>query len=106
MAWFCDGCGTEIAREEWDTAERLPQEGYWQACQSFNASLERRTCLGCGHPWQPLFDIATLLWTELTNLARSLIEEVDALASAYGWSERDILALGGRRRRAYLELAG
>ena len=23
VAWFCDGCGTEIAREEWDTSERL-----------------------------------------------------------------------------------
>ena len=52
------------------------------------------------------FDIATVLWTELAGLARSLIEEVDALASAYGWSEREILALSGRRRRAYLELAG
>jgi hypothetical protein len=64
------------------------------------------TCLGCGHAWQPLFDIATILWTELAGLARTLIEEVDALASAYGWSEREILALSGRRRRAYLELAG
>ena len=45
-------CGTEIARDEWDTAERLPQEGYWHACQAFNASPEQRTCPGCGqvHP--------------------------------------------------------
>ena len=48
VAWFCETCGTEVARDEWDTIERLPQEGYWQACQAFNASLDRRTCPGCG----------------------------------------------------------
>jgi hypothetical protein len=30
---------------------------------------------------------------------------VDALARAYGWTETEVLALGDRRRAAYLELA-
>ena len=27
VAWFCDGCGTEIAREEWDTRGALASGG-------------------------------------------------------------------------------
>jgi hypothetical protein len=30
--------------------------------------------------------------------------DVHALASAYGWSEREILALSDTRRRLYLEM--
>jgi hypothetical protein len=64
------------------------------------------TCAGCGRGWQPLFDIAEFFWVELRALARRLLREVHALASAYGWAESEILAMSARRRRAYLELAG
>ncbi|MBV9325764.1 MAG: hypothetical protein JO352_18495 [Chloroflexi bacterium] len=63
-AWFCDGCGTEISREEWDTAERLSQEGYWQACERFNADVDRRRCPGCGEI-QPEIDLSGLRWQEI-----------------------------------------
>jgi hypothetical protein len=62
-------------------------------------------CPACGHSWQVPFDIASYFYTELTVLARRLLEEVHVLASAYGWSERDILAMSPARRQFYLERA-
>ncbi len=63
-------------------------------------------CPNCGHAWQETFDIGSFFWTESDAWARRLLSEVHALASAYGWRETEILALGPRRRQAYLELIG
>ena len=63
-------------------------------------------CPGCGHQWEELFDIVAFLWREISAAARRLLREVHTLASAYGWPESEILALGPARRRAYLEMVG
>jgi hypothetical protein len=64
------------------------------------------TCAACAHQWPMVFDIVSYLWSEVEDWARRLLTEVHALASAYGWSERDVLALSPLRRRLYLELLG
>lgn len=61
------------------------------------------TCASCGHTWAAPFDVTTFLWSELGAAARRLLDEVHTLARAYGWSEGDVLAMGPRRRAAYLE---
>ena len=48
VAWYCDGCGAEISRDVWDTAEEIPQEGYLRACRVFNEDSAARTCAQCG----------------------------------------------------------
>ncbi len=60
-------------------------------------------CPACVHSWQIAFDIASYFYSELTVLARRLLEEVHMLALTYGWSEGDILAMPPGRRRFYLE---
>jgi hypothetical protein len=62
-------------------------------------------CPACGEAWQEVFDIASYLWAEVGALAKRLLGEVHVLARAYGWRERDILAMGAARRRLYLEMA-
>ncbi|HWW62087.1 MAG TPA: phage baseplate protein, partial [Thermoanaerobaculia bacterium] len=62
------------------------------------------TCPECAHEWREPFDIVTFFWNEVSVAARRLLGEVHELASAYHWSERDILALSPARRDAYLEL--
>jgi hypothetical protein len=62
-------------------------------------------CPACGEAWQEVFDIASYLWAEISALAKRLLGEVHILARAYGWRERDILAMGAARRRLYLEMA-
>jgi len=62
-------------------------------------------CPACRHNWQAVLDIPGFFRLELEEWAWRLLREVQALARAYGWSERDILAMSPWRRRAYLELA-
>lgn len=63
-------------------------------------------CPFCGNGWRAVFDIVTFFWSEIEAWACRIIREVHILASAYGWSERDILALSPVRRQFYLEMAG
>ncbi len=63
-------------------------------------------CPGCELRWQALFDIAAHLWAEIDAWAKRILHEVHALARAYGWPERDILAMSPTRRRLYLDLLG
>lgn len=60
------------------------------------------TCPGCGHVWQASFDIASFLWNEIDAWAQRTLMEVHSLASAYGWSEADILNMSPWRRQFYL----
>jgi hypothetical protein len=61
-------------------------------------------CPTCAHAWREPFDIVTFLRAELDAAARRALTDVHRLALAYGWSERDILALSPARRAAYLEM--
>jgi hypothetical protein len=62
-------------------------------------------CPACGQTWPALFDIASVLWSEIHVWARRLLRDVHTLARAYGWREADVLALSPTRRQIYLELA-
>jgi hypothetical protein len=61
-------------------------------------------CPQCEHRWQTPLDIMSFFWTELNAWALRLLNDVHALASAYGWREADILAMTPTRREAYLEM--
>jgi hypothetical protein len=50
------------------------------------------------------FDIASYFWDEINAWANRILREVHILASRYGWSERDILALSPWRRQFYLDM--
>jgi hypothetical protein len=62
------------------------------------------TCPDCEHQWDSLFDPATYFWREVDAAAMRVFREIDALATAYGWTEREILSLPRTRRAAYLAL--
>ena len=62
------------------------------------------TCPACQHTWLASFDTVHFFWDEIDAWARRTLQEVHVLASAYGWSETDILKLSAWRRRAYIEL--
>lgn len=59
-------------------------------------------CPACGMQWDEALDIARFLRADIDAAALRLLHEVHALALAYHWSERDILALPAARRRFYL----
>ena len=70
IAWYCSACGAEVWREEWDTAEELPQEGYWRACQLFNTNDTKRVCGQCGAEHPPV-DLTGIRWPEIAAAIRS-----------------------------------
>lgn len=82
----------------WDAiAERLPA---LDPLADLTIPLD---CPECGHRWRSAFDIAAYVWAEFAAYARRLLHEVHVLASAYGWTEAEVLAVSPHRRRWYLE---
>jgi hypothetical protein len=61
-------------------------------------------CPSCGREWQEPLDVGSYFWTELEARVRQLLRTLHVLASAYGWSEAEILALSERRRALYREM--
>ena len=64
------------------------------------------SCPACCFSWAAPFDVVAYLWAELEAWSGRLLAEVHALASAYGWSETDVLALNPVRRQWYLRMVG
>jgi len=60
----------------------------------------------CGGEWVAELDIRDVVWSDLTEWVGRTLTEVHHLAQAYGWSEAEILAMSGWRRRWYLEAVG
>ena len=63
----------------------------------------RLDCAACGETWHEDFDIAAYLWEEIGQRAQARLDEIHVLATSYGWSEPQILALSDARRAAYLQ---
>jgi hypothetical protein len=61
-------------------------------------------CPVCGNAWTEVLDVARFVWEEIEAAAQRLMAEIAELARAFHWSEAEVLALGLRRRRAYLAL--
>jgi hypothetical protein len=64
------------------------------------------SCPQCGHVNVVPFDMAAFFWDELNAWAFRTLQDVHVLASAYGWSERDVLAMTSFRRQVYMEMVG
>ena len=60
-------------------------------------------CPVCQESFEESLDLASFFWSELEGRARRLLFDVHILASAYGWSEAEILALSQTRRNFYLK---
>ncbi len=91
-------------------AEDLPDEVF-AGCAQALAEIDPQAdiqlalrCPNCGHAWEAPFDIVSYLWQEIETGVGRMLREVHLLASAYGWSEGEILRLSPLRRRRYLEM--
>ena len=59
-------------------------------------------CPECGHRFTVVLDAGDLLARELAGRSDVLLREIHLLASHYGWSESELLAMTSRRRRRYV----
>ena len=62
------------------------------------------TCPHCEFHWEAPFDIMSYLWTEIDHWAFRTLQEVGTLATAFGWTEQDILNMDAGRRQLYIEM--
>ena len=60
-------------------------------------------CPVCKGSFQETLDLAAFFWSELEGRSKRLLLDVHILASAYGWSEAEILGLSPARRNFYRE---
>lgn len=88
-----------LTHEEFEAISRAMGEADPQADTQLDLS-----CPACNHCWAEDFDIVGFLWSEVKAWAMRLLHEIHELASAYHWSETEILSLSPRRRQAYLDL--
>ena len=110
-----DAAARQLLRDCADAADALPQDD--GALDALLANVEKAlddadpwsdlsialSCPACGHDSAASFDIAGYLWEEIDSHAKALLDDIHTLASAYGWTEPEILALSAARRAAYLE---
>jgi hypothetical protein len=68
--------------------------------------LLRLACAECDNLWKEPLDILQYLWLEIELTVLSIIGDVITLASAFGWTEHDVLALSPARRHLYVEQVG
>lgn len=61
-------------------------------------------CPSCSNQWKAVFDIVSFFWLEINNWAKRMLHEVYLLARAFGWSEKDILAMSPYRRQLYIQM--
>jgi hypothetical protein len=66
----------------------------------------KSTCPACAAGVVVPWDVVAFVWRELHAWALHTLQEIHCLATAYGWTERDVLQVPASRRRIYLELAG
>jgi hypothetical protein len=87
----------------WSAEERSAIEAALDAADPLAHVTLDLACAHCAHRWPAPLDIGSSLWDEVAARAEQLLDEVHALAGAYGWSEPEILALPPARRRRYIE---
>lgn len=90
--------------------EEMP-DAAWEAladalveADSASEILFHLRCPNCGEEWDSPLEPAEFLWREINAACRRLLRQIHILASAYGWSESEILGLSHERRANYLRL--
>jgi hypothetical protein len=61
-------------------------------------------CVACGASLSVVVDLAVFVSRDIGRRVATLMDEIDSLARAYGWSENAILALPPGRRRRYVAI--
>lgn len=96
--------GEAVAPEELPQALLQEAAAWMESADPAAELMISMTCPACEAAFGEPLDLAAFCWAEVEARAPRLLAEVDALASRYGWSEAEILAMSRVRRDAYLSL--
>jgi hypothetical protein len=93
-------CVVESSNEEW---QRELEEAIEEAAPVLDLDIETR-CPECAAKQVVRFDVQFYLLRALEQERGRMLREIHRIASVYGWSLQEILALGRSDRRALTEL--
>lgn len=68
VSWYCAACGESVHFIELEAG--IFQQGYWDAVQAFNASVELRTCSRC-HALHPEVALDGIAWPDVASALRA-----------------------------------
>ncbi len=86
----------------WSEEEMAAIEEKLAEADSLAEILIAFKCPQCGADFEDALDLGSFLWSEIENSARQLFDDIHLLASAYGWTEDEVLRLSSMRREAYV----
>ena len=72
----------------------------------YSETLLNLTCQACKHTWTTVLDIALFLFKEIDFYAQNILRDIHLLASAYHWSEEEIINMNVNRKNWYINLIG
>jgi hypothetical protein len=90
--------------EPLDTADLTAVDSRLQSLAGAAAVSVTAVCPSCGTALSAPVDVAGFVWEQVRQQAPALLADITALASAFGWTEHEILALSPMRRNAYLAM--
>jgi hypothetical protein len=96
--------GADPTEADWCAADVAEIETQLAAADPLAEIMLHFDCPACGASFDESLDVAAFVWAAIDALAHSTLREIHALASAYGWTESQILALSPTRRATYLEM--
>ncbi len=96
--------GEALGLDVLDEEQLATSEQRLAAADPLSEILLGTTCPACGTAFEAEVDVAAFVWAEVEAAAHRLLQEVDLLARAYGWTEAEVLDLSANRRAAYLRL--
>lgn len=86
----------------WSEEEMTAIEEKLSLADSLAEILIGFQCPACGASFEDALDLGSFVWSEIEDSARQLFDDVHVLASAYGWTEDEVLRLSPMRREAYV----
>ncbi len=105
-ARIAEDCLVEkTANIHWSEAELAEIGEKLALADPFSETRISLHCPNCGKDWHATLDLTSFFWMEIEGRVRQILFSIHTLASAYGWSEAEILALSDERRALYLEMA-
>jgi len=95
-------CVSGVQQREWSDTEVEAIGATMAAADPLAEVTLHFECPVCSATFDENLDLPAFLWAEMESAARRLLLQVHELATAYGWSETEILSLSSARRDAYL----
>ena len=104
LAELCRIDGTSDGEASWSHKEMEELSEKMSEADPLAEIMLSFACPACEAMREQTLDLPEFLWAELEAFVKRILNEIHILASCYGWSEAEILALSEGRRAIYVQM--